>query len=217
MQPTDSSANGSTIRRLRSSRAFTLIEVVIAIGILAFLISIGYTAIRSILRSKQVLDDGRELRFITDAVLLRVSRELQLSYDKDLARMQDCSEQNTPPNPIADVFRGESTSIGPDQMRADSITFLALEGGQYLPDGGGHSGVVQIKYFIVPTPPEDVTNVGPYTLVRQEIPHLKPLKRAGQNSIIFPITNRITGRQFTYSDGKKYAWTYSWTLREHDH
>ena len=202
-------------RRQSSSRGFTLIEVVIAVGILAFLISIGYTALRNIMRSKQILDDGRELRFVTDSVLLRVSRELQLSYDKDLARMPDCGEQNAPPNPIADVFRGETGTL--ENIRADSITFLALEGGQYLPDGGGHSGVVQIRYFIVPTPPDDVTNGGPYTLVRQEIPYLKPFKRACQNQIVFPITNRIVGMQFSYYDAKKDSWSESWTYPEHDH
>lgn len=198
-------------------RGFTLIEVVIAIGILSVLLSIGYTALRNILRSKELLDDGRDIRLISDAVLLRVTRELQLAYDRDMGRLPSCQEKDPPALPSDDSFRGEPGRIGPDQLKADSVTFLALEGGQYLPDGGGHSGVVQIRYFIAPTPPDDPSGGGPYTLVREEIPYLKPVKKACEKAVIFPISNRIRSLEFLYYDAKNDSWTDSWIYPERDH
>ena len=189
---------------------FTLIEVVIAIGILGVILSIGYSSMRNILRSKELLDDGRDVRLVTDAVLLRLVRELQLAYDKGLPRLPPCQAQNPLPLNSKDTFLGEQGSLGPDDIRADSVTFLALEGGQYLPDGGGHSGVVQIRYFIAPTPPDDPSGGGPYTLVREEIPYLKPYTKACQRAVIFPITNRIYGLEFSYYDGKTDTWVDSW-------
>jgi prepilin-type N-terminal cleavage/methylation domain-containing protein len=197
-------------------RGFTLIEVVIAIGILGVILSIGYSSMRNILRSKELLDDGRDVRLVTDAVLLRLVRELQLAYDKGLPRLPSCQEADPRPLPPTDTFLGEQGSLGPDDIRADSVTFLALEGGQYLPDGGGHSGVVQIRYFIAPTPPDDPSGGGPYTLVREEIPYLKPYKKACERAIIFPITNRIFGLEFSYYDGKNETWVDSWKAPNQD-
>ena len=198
-------------------RGFTLIEVVIAIGILSILLSIGYTALRNILRSKELLDDGRDIRLVSDSVLLRITRELQLAYDRDMGRLPSCQEKDPPPLPAADSFRGEPGRNGPDQLRADSVTFLALEGGQYLPDGGGHSGVVQIRYYIAPTPPDDPSGGGPYTLVREGIPYLKPFKRACERAVIFPISNRIRSLELSYYDAKNDTWTDSWIYPERDH
>lgn len=204
------------LRALRSA-GFTLIEVVIAIGILGFILSIGYSSLRNILRSKEILDDGRDIRMVTDAVLLRLVRELQLAYDKDMARLPSCQEQNPRPLPVTDTFLGEKGSLGPDDIRADSITFLALEGGQYLPDGGGHSGVVQIRYFLAPTPPDDPSGGGPYTLIREELPYLKPIKKACERVVTFPVTNRIFGLEFSYYDPKSDSWVESWASPDHDH
>jgi hypothetical protein len=144
-------------------------------------------------------------------------RELQLAYDKDLPRLASCQEQDPKPLPVTDTFLGEKGTLGPDQIPADSITFLALEGGQYLPDGGGHSGVVQIRYFLAPTPPDDPSGGGPYTLVREEIPYRKPLKKACESVITFPITNRIYGLEFAYFDPKNDSWVDTWASPEHDH
>lgn len=194
----------------RRMSGFTLIEVVIAVGILGVILSIGYSSMRNILRSKELLDDGRDVRLVTDAVLLRLVRELQLAYyNKDLPRLS-CQEKDPRPLPTNDTFLGEKSPIGTDEIRADSVTFLALEGGQYLPDGGRHSGVVQIRYFIAPTPPDDPSGGGPYTLVREEIPYIKPIKKACERAVVFPITSRIFGLEFSYYDGENEVWLDSW-------
>jgi hypothetical protein len=52
--------------------------------------------------------------------------------------------------------------------------------------------------------------------VREEIPYLKPYKKACERAIIFPITNRIFGLEFSYYDGKNETWVDSWKAPNQD-
>lgn len=186
---------------------FTLVEVVIAIGILGVMLAIGYGTLRNILVSKQLLDDGRDARLVADAVVGRMSRELQLAFE-GTALLPPRSNMNQPYSSRISLI-GEAESIDAD-AKADSITFLALEGGQYLPDGGTHSGIVQVSYRMVETPPEQAVGDSKYSLVREEVPYIRPAKRAYRRSVVFPITDRIESLQFMYLDDNKDEWVDSW-------
>lgn len=195
------------------NRAFTLIEVVIAVGLLGILITVGYGALRNIMISKQLLDDGRDIRLVADAVVGRMTRELQLSFD-GISILPPRDNLNQPYSGRVCLLANQSDSIG--GVKSDSITFLALEGGQYLPDGGTHSGIVQISYRIVETPPEDAINGSKYSLIREEVPYIRPAKKAYRRSMIFPITDRILGLEFKFLDPRKDEWVTTWGDTNHE-
>lgn len=64
----------------RDSAGFTLIEIVIAVSILAAIVGVAYGSLTSIMRSKKLLDEERDLRAVANSVLTRMTRELQLAY-----------------------------------------------------------------------------------------------------------------------------------------
>jgi len=98
------------------------------------------------------------------------------------------------------------------------LRFLASEGGQYLPDGGGHSGVVQISYSLRETPDEEnLDGKHPYTLVREEIPLIKPIKKACQRRIVFPISKDVSSLSFAYYDAQNGQWLENWEPPSKEH
>jgi prepilin-type N-terminal cleavage/methylation domain-containing protein len=56
-----------------SCRGFTLIEVIIAIGILAVMMTINYRILRGIVEAKREIDYRREGMYIANSTLTRMS------------------------------------------------------------------------------------------------------------------------------------------------
>lgn len=184
---------------------FTLIEVVLALGILAFMLTIGWGALRNVAESRKLLNDRQTIDLIGDSVVTRLVRELQLATNS-LPLMPPSNSPNTRYG-SQDSFLGESS----DGERGSSISFLALEGGQYLPDGGRHSGVVQIAYRVFPTPPEERRPEGSLSLVRSEMPYIRPFTRAYEKEMVFPITHDLAAVTFEFYDQDQSKWTKSWS------
>ena len=196
-------------RQVRGVPGFTLIELVIAIGILGLVLTVAYGGLSQIMRSKKMLDDGRDSSLVANAVLLRLTRELQMAYRDDqtfLLPPRDKIDDQSGPQP---VLLGEEDKLGNGEP-GDSITFLALEGGQYLPDGGTHSGVVQITYRVEEDPDQSAASSNTYYLIRDETPHKSDPKEAYRYSMIFPITSKLVSLAFDYYDPEKDQWTTKW-------
>ena len=197
-------------RRPAASPGFTLIEVVLAILILAAMLTILYESLTQMLEMKQLLDDRRDSAAIAGAVLTRMTRELQLAYAQN-ALMPPRSEPDKryPPRTF---MLGEEKALDNDR-RGDSITFLALEGGQYLPDGGTHSGLVQITYRVERDP--EKRDSPTYYLVREETPYQRPFEKAFKKTMIFPITTNLVGLKFSYFILDSGEWVSNWGSDEH--
>ena len=205
------SPEDSCLALRRRERAFTLIEVVIAISILSIIVGITYLSLRSIVLVKVTLDDRRDSDRIAQAILNRLSKELQLAFSGiPLLLHPDESKQSQLTSKIKLLGEPKSLSTG---ERGDTISFVALEGGQYLPDGGAHSGVVQITYHVEPDPdnPESKT----FYLVRNETPVIRPEERAKQKTMIFPVTKNLVSLSFRYFDREADAWTDQWGNEGH--
>jgi type II secretion system protein J len=183
---------------------FTLIEITIAVTILGVLLFAGYSALSNISWGKKIVDDKRELRLIAAGVIHRLTRELQLGFGQiPLLPPRDNLDKPYPPKI---VFLAESSTLDTGAP-GDSITFMTLEGGQYLPDGGRHSGVVQVTYRL---DREEGVSSGPYHLVREETPHIRPPKKAYSKTMIFPITNAMTSLDFSFYDDVNSTWVETW-------
>lgn len=197
--------------KLNGRYGFTLIEVIIAISILSMILSIAYSALNQIISSKRMLDDRRDAGLIADAVLLRMTRELQLIYLDETGRVlllppRDKVDEKVPPNA---TIIGEPSKLDNGEP-GDSIKFLALEGGQYLPDGGTHSGIVQISYRVEPDPDQQRGSQATYYLIRDETPYKTDPKEAYKDSMIFPVTANLVSLGFEYYDQEKEEWATTW-------
>ncbi len=189
----------------KRQRGFTFLELIIAIAILAMIMGVTYSSLSQIIRSKKLLDDARDSKAIADAILVRLTREFQLAFP-DGALMP-------PANKLTQPYPGQPRVLGAakpgrDNANLDSISFLALEGGQYLPDGGSHTGVVQITYRAEPDP-EDRTGQRIY-LIRDEVPYTRPYESAYKKRMTFPITNNLVSLSFRYYDEKTETWVSEW-------
>lgn len=187
---------------------FTLIELIVALSLLAVVTTIAYGALSGILHTKQILDDSRDMRAVAHAILLRLSRELQLADPKSV--LLPPKDNPKAPYPARVTLVGEANDMGHERS-GDSLTFLALEGGQYLPDGGTHSGVVQISYRVERDPEANETGEDEtFYLVREETPLIRPAEKAYKKSMIFPLTKDLVSLQFKYYDRENEEWLPYW-------
>lgn len=186
-------------------RGFTFLEVVLSITILVLIMGVTYGALNQITRAKKLLDDSRDSKFIADAILSRFTRELQLAYP--LGSVIPPPQKKNQPYPGQPPLFGESKGKGQGEGLAN-VTFLALEGGQYLPDGGTHTGVVQISYRAEKDPEDPSSKT--LVLVRDEMPNTKPYDLAYKKRMTFPITKSLVELSFRYFDCKSETWSDDW-------
>jgi type II secretion system protein J len=188
---------------IKSERGFTLVELVIAVSILAIILTMAYSSLEFIIRTKKLLDDRREIGAIANAVLLRVSKELQLVTDKRLIR---CKEEQR--DPIIKL-EGKSSSLDAGE-RGDSIEFMAENAGQYVPGGLSNNGTVMIRYHVEKDPDSPKDKPSSYLLIRDEVPDTRPIKVACENRMTFPIAKNVIRLEFSYYDVDKAKWNSDW-------
>jgi hypothetical protein len=104
---------------------------------------------------------------------------------------------------------GEHEKLSDDRAK-DKITFLAMEGGQYLPDGGAHSGVVQVTYRVEEDPDSTSSENRTYYLIRDEIPYTRPFEKAYERRMTFPITKNLISLKFRYLSRDDKGWSDEW-------
>ena len=184
---------------------FTLLEIVIAVSILAVILSVAFTALNQISRSKRALDDERDAILLANSILSRMTRELQLITDQ--------ANLLPPEDDPSKGYGREARVVGSPQQLSngesgDRITFVANEAGQYVLHGQTHAGIVQITYRVEPDPDRPAGDSESFCLVRDEIPVIRPLKRAYANIMTFPVTRALVGLRLRYFDGK--SWKDNW-------
>ena len=204
-----------------SSAGFTLVEVILAIGILAVMMTINYRILKGITQAKKLIEDRREGMYIANSVITRLTREIQLAVKEPI--MPKCStiSASNPRGALDDDSGGDPAApsvspflIGKSGMNGTSLTFLAKEAGQYIPDGGTHSGLVQITYRMENDPEQRGLENAGLALVREEIPKIKPITKACNAVLVFPITTKLVSLQFRYFDPRQRAWVDAWDAQQ---
>lgn len=202
----------TTQRPLSQQAGLTMIELIIAVSILGLVIGVSYRALTNIMATKKILDDERDSRMIANAVLHRMTREIALAVPSKLLPEQESQDQV--------VFKSEFMVGTPGTVdasrRADSISFMARNAGQYVPDGKSHSGVVQITYRMEEDPEQEDEENRTYYLIRDEIPDIRPLETAYKNRMTFPITNRLLELRFRYYNAREENWTDKWSREQEE-
>ena len=182
---------GMRARPRRRFRGFSLIEVLIAIAILAMISTLIYTSFSSLQRSKQgirrVSDRHREGRM----ALARISSELQSAYiSKHLPIDPNLAVQQT-------LFAGEPGSP------ADRLDFNAFVHRRLTRDSH-ESDQAEISYFGL----DDPNKSGVYDLVRRVSPRLdlEP-QRGGRVQV---LATDIDLFDLAYLDPVTGRWTEHW-------
>ena len=184
-------------------------ELLLAITIMSLVLSVAYSSLRQITRGKQLLDDRRDASLVANALLVRMTRELQLLYTEANAPLLPPPDDLKALRPSNMSLEGIKQNIG-DGARADSVTFLALEGGQYIPDGGVHHGIVQITYRVEANPANMGRRDGTYLLIRDETPYIKPPEKAYERTLSFVVTDCLVDLAFSYFDSDNEQWLEEW-------
>jgi prepilin-type N-terminal cleavage/methylation domain-containing protein len=189
----------------RSQGGFTLIEIIIAISILGVVVVVNYNMILNLAESKSEIDDQRQLVFVANSVLGRLTRELQLA-GKDHRLPPPCDNPTGQrQNAVLIGQNGGQGSEGP------SITFSAKDAGQYVHNGNSHSGAVQIKYSVAQDPDKKGDKDAGLLLIREEIPNRPPFDVACKDAIRFPITTKLVNLEFKFFDKRSGDWSSEWT------
>ena len=184
---------------------FTLVEVTIAIGILAVMGVINYTMLINMVESKAAIDDQRQSVFVANSVLSRMTRELQLA-GKDPRLPPPCDNPTTQRQNA--TLLGENGGQGSE---GPSISFSAKDAGQHVHNGNSHSGAVQITYRAAPDPEKKGDKEASLMLLREEIPNRAPFDQACKEAIRFPITNQLVKLEFKFFEKRSGEWSSEWT------
>lgn len=201
-----------------AQKGFTLIEIVIAIAILAVILGTAYATITQILNAKRFLDDKRDVSFTAYSIIGRLSREFQLTVG-DTALIFTSNDPNSSASGTLNLL-GQAEGNTTSGFR-DSVTFVASEGGQYLPDGGTHTGLVQITYRVAKDPEKGTDNQD-LSLIREEVPYAtlpntnnqkdweEAKEKAFSQRMVFPVTENVVSFHLNYYDIDNEKWLRTW-------
>jgi len=195
-----------TPRAASRERGLTLVEVIFALAILSFMVSVNYKILTGVIKSRQLIDDRREGMYIANSVLNRLSREIQLAVKRPLL-----PPPGSPNGAGAPGSGPQPVLLGQSGIDGTSLTFQAKDAGQHIPDGGTNSGIVQIKYSVKEDTEQKLTTNGNLLLVREEFPNIKAPAGAPPKPLVFPITSSLKALSFRFFDSKTNEWTQDWS------
>lgn len=173
---------------------FTLIEFTIVLAIFSILLTFLYSTIvhtaTTVRRIEEHMKRQHKVRTLFEGIL----REVRLiSVDTPPLILS--------PNPVQPVqFKAEKNRNG------SVITFIAPEGGVYMPGRQSGSNLAQITYRMEADPDHQ----GNFLLIRDEMPIIYPPKSAFEKKITFPVHRNIRGFEIRLYSISEKSWTSEW-------
>jgi len=202
--------HSSLNRSQHATLGFTLIEVVISFALLSVVVSIAYSTMSGLMRAKQYLDDGRDAQAVANAVIQRITRELQLA-DQNNGLLPSPQNKNVRYPRNANML-GSATKDNSEEAK-DEITFMAHGASQYVLGNSEYADIVQITYRVEEDPEQRGGAEPTYYLVRDETPLIRPYDKAFERRVTFPITSRLVALDFRYlklDDNTGDRWLDEW-------
>jgi general secretion pathway protein J len=179
-------------RRAGSSAGFTLLEILLALGILAFLTTIMWGAFSQTATNKRALEAAQDRLHTVRVALMRMAREIEMAYLS--------GSENTV---IADRRTFLTASSHGD---VDELTFSSFAH-QRLRADLAEGDTALISYF-GQRDPDDRRILN---LMRRETRRLQaedPKTIAGEAYVLCPDVARV---KFSFYDYKKKEWQNDWT------
>lgn len=176
------------------NRGFTLIEVMVAVALVAIISLLTWQALGTLTASKERFEDEDVLFGEATLALTRMTRELESAFlysSPNLLGRTPSGEQRT-----KNVF------IGTDEGGQDRLVFVSLSHNRYLQDAK-ESDQAEVSYFLEPD-----EEGGLFVLKKREAspPDAEP-EEGGETRTVL---NHVKELNFRYYDGQKGEYGDGW-------
>ncbi len=176
-----------------SIQGFTLLELMIALAILAAMSLGSFIATSQILNSKKMTEDRDEVHHSATLVLNRMTKDLNMAF---LVKSKEL---------LGATFDGEFAFEGSEE-RLDFVTFSHL---RFL-QGAREADYGEVSYFLVPDPENSETKI----LMRRQSGAVDKDLQAGGNA--FPLLTRVDSLRFEFLDAKDNEYKKLWDSKSLD-
>ena len=178
--------------RRASASGFTMIEVMLALAIFAFITTIMWGSFAQTSNSKKVIQSEQERTHSVRVALMRMAREIEMAYLSD--------NENTA------ITNRRTFMVGSSRVDVDELMFSTFAH-QRLRAGANEGDSSIISYFGA-RDPDDRRIVN---LMRRETRRLQaedPATLPGEAYILCPNVSKV---KFAYYDHKKKEWATEWS------
>ena len=178
---------------MRDRRGFTLIEILVALGIVAVLVTLLYETFNAVLRSTQQADEESELDQMARISMGIMVNELKSAYWR-------ASDNQAASTPFEFVGQDGLSGLG----SSDTLRFTALSHAR-VAEGMTDPIVSILEYETFPAPETEMAD-----LVHIEETNFLSLS---DNSLErYELAERVIGLNFRYFDGKE--WSDEWSAAD---
>ncbi len=186
------------------SRGFTLIEVMVSVGILAVIMVLIWSSTSQSLRSKERVE-SRDLAFHSGQIALnKLTADLEVAFlTKAPTATAEAAEEAGMPSEF------KTFMIGEDRGDMDALRFTSLSH-MRLVKNAKESDQMRIAYEVVPHPEE----IGFYNLVRREQPWLTNTTEVEGRA--FTLAEKIKKFDVEFYDSRKNDWGKEWDTEKLD-
>lgn len=187
--------NRSRAFSISSSKGFTLLEVLIAVAIMAGIVSVIYSAFFTSSRNVEQAETIRDSSDLARTLMQKLANDISNAYWKQ--------ELNYPA--IVTIFDGKKneTQTKDEKTRRDSITLTTLTNSRR--PNSKETELWEVGYFFQEKPK------GPgYVMMRREKRQLSQDAPAGEGGYEYEITDRIRALQLQYSQTGQDTWLDEW-------
>ena len=186
-------------------RGFTLLEVLIAVSIIAVIFSMIYTTYAWTIETKQYVEEGNDLYAMARLALDRMSREISMAY---LRQSNDRDDVNYT------LFVGED--LDSEGYPVDALHFTSVS---HLRFGSNvrESDQNEISYYIVESSEGKVRefsnlDLETKSLIYREDPTIDSSPTA--DGTLYELATSVYGLNYRFYDSESEEWVDSWDSRE---
>jgi general secretion pathway protein J len=180
------------MRPRRASSGFTMIELMLALAIFAFITTIMWGSFSQTANSKRAIQSEQERAHSVRVALMRMAREIEMAYISD--------NENTA------ISHRRTLFVASSRVDVDELMFSSFAH-QRLRAGAAEGDTALINYFGARDPDDRrILN-----LMRRETRRLQaedPRSLAGEAYVLCPDVARV---KFAFYDHKKREWATDWS------
>jgi len=188
-------------RLLRNQRAFTLLEVLVALFIFAIVLSTLYAAYIGTFKNIEETESQADIYEMARIALERMVEDLESVYMPQSQKEEDSEEKETSPQTR---FEGKVAEV--DSRRADSLRFIS-KAHLVFDEDEKRAGTAEIAYYVTEGNEEEEG----LTLYRSDTPGFEQSQEPGTGGWV--LCDGLHSVQFSYydEDGDDHE---SWTATE---